>query len=208
MAKLEQVRIDASFRAQYGLSSDTKIIGMVAQIEPRKRQDLFLKAAALVLRSDPELRFVLVGGAEGAKGAHSSYEQSLRVLARELGIMDRVLFVGHVTDPLSLMKQFNILVLPSRNEALGGVLIEAMGLGVPVIATRDGGIPEVVEHGITGLLVAGDEPAPFADAMLTLLRDSELARRMGEQGRIAARRFDTSTIVQSLQQCYDDVVAR
>lgn len=209
IAALVRTEVDQSFRSRWGIPPYGRIVGMAARFHPYKRQDLFVEAAGLIHQAEPDAWFVMMGGAGDAPSeAPGPYEQALRHRVQALGIAHRTVFAGYLQDPLPVMKQCDVIVLPSQHEALGGVLIEAMALGVPVVASRDGGMPEVVRDGETGLLVDGAEPSAYAGAILELLRDRSRADRMGERGKVWAQRFDTHAIVRSLEACYDDVIRK
>lgn len=187
-----------------GVPDSGRVVGMVANIYPLKRQDLFLKAAKIISGRNRNVWFILVGGAE-PKEQISQYVRSLRDLVKQGNLSDRVIFAGYRSDAVHLMKHFDVLVLPSSREALGGVLIEAMGLGVPTVSSDSGGIPEVVADGVTGFLVKGSDPGEYASAVLRLLADSDCAARMREAAKERARQFDTHRVTRLLEQCYERV---
>jgi glycosyltransferase involved in cell wall biosynthesis len=130
-----------------------------------------------VLQKQPQVKLVIAG-----RGAE---EQNLRSLAQELGITEQVLFVGHLDQSMlaAYMKNCLALVLPSLTEGLPRVVIEAQLLGKPVIASRVGGIPEIIANGATGLVVAPKDWQALARAMVTILEDPALAERMGSAAR-------------------------
>ena len=147
----------------------------ISNLQYRKGMDLAFHALALVRQQHRDLDLILVG--EGEERA------SLETLARELGISDSVVFFGRATRPQvgTLLKGCEFLVLPSRTEAFGMVLIEAMLAGKPVVATRVGGIPEVLKWGKRGLLVEPESPASLANGICQLLVDSELRERLADR---------------------------
>ncbi len=116
-------------------------------------------------------------------------EEKLKALARELNLQQQVIFAGHLEQSVlaAYIKASRALILPSLTEGLGRVAIEAQFLGKPVIASRIGGIPEIVTDGETGLLVEPGDSSSLAKAMVRLLDDAALAERMGAAGRIAVR---------------------
>jgi glycosyltransferase involved in cell wall biosynthesis len=152
-------------------------------VDPGKGQDVFLEAAALV----PEARFVVVGGA--ILGNEGGFEEEVHALARRLGLADRVVFTGHVDDAIPWLDALDVAVVASSHEAFGIVLVEAMALGTPVVATATDGPSEIVEDGVSGLLVpVGDAPA-LAAAIERALIDRSLAATLAEGGRRRAREF-------------------
>jgi len=139
-------------------------------------QDL-IRAMQEVLQKQPQVKLVIAG-----RGAE---EQNLRSLAQELGITEKVLFVGHLDQSMlaAYMKNCLALVLPSLTEGLPRVVIEAQLLGKPVIASRVGGIPEIIADGETGVVVEPKDWQALARAMVTILEDPALAERMGSAAR-------------------------
>lgn len=131
-----------------------------------------IEAAKLICLEVPEIRFVLVGdGQERPK---------LEEQVKNTGLENHFLFLGARRDIPKLLACAELCILPSRAEGLPNVVLEAMSAGVPVVATRVGGIPEVIEDGASGLLVPPQDPRALAEAILSLLRDRRMAARMGQ----------------------------
>jgi len=156
-------------------------------------------AFALLGRHDPTARLVLVGE-DGGMGARVDSR------ARERGVSDRVHRLGRVADDAvlaSAYREARITVLPSEYEAFGLVLLESLAQGTPVVATRVGGIPEVVDDGQTGLLVPPCDPEALAVALERLWSDPELRRRFGEQGRTQViPRYTWETVADRIDRLY------
>jgi len=148
----------------------------VSACKEQKGLDVLVRAAALLPRSDPEVRTVIVG--EG------HLRESLEELAVALGVRDRIDFLGRTNrrQVSALLRGCEVFVLPSRFETFGIALVEALACGKPVVATRVGGIPEIVEHCRTGLLVEPDRPEALAAALGELLRNRELRQRLAARG--------------------------
>ncbi len=185
-------------QAEFALPADAAIVGNIAALVPHKGQRYLVDAAALVVRQVPEARFLLVGAGELA-GA----------LARQIrrrGLERHVLLVGFRADALSLLKGFDLFVLSSVTEGLGTSLLDAMAAKKAVVATRAGGIPEVVVHETTGLLVQPRDASALADAIVRLLRDPALRQRFGEQGyeRVRAQ-FTADRMVKETATAYERV---
>jgi glycosyltransferase involved in cell wall biosynthesis len=156
--------------------------------------------AATALARTPGLQVLLVGD-----GPERPYVERL---ARRHGVADRVHvtgFVSHKRIP-AVLRSADLIVLPSFYEELGTVLIEAMQVGVPAVATRVGGIPELVEHGTTGLLVEPGEPAALAAAIDTILADRELARRLGANAMRRAPEYDMDRLGAQVHGLYERVL--
>lgn len=180
------------------------LVGMVAQLIPWKRQDVFLRAMALLPARFSEVRFAVVGAEPDPAG---EYAARLRVLAVELGLGDRVEFMGFCNDAPGIFAALDIVVLTSENEPFGRVLIEAMAAGRPVVATAGGGVPEIVVDGETGLLVAVGDAEATAAAVGELLADPKKARAMGAVGRERVRaKFSIEAHVRKLEALYADVL--
>lgn len=165
---------------QPGRSSFT--VTIVGRITPLKGHVYFLKAMAKVMLQKPYVRARIIGDAPADKQA---YKESLLLLARRLGIQDKVEFLGNRGDIPSLLADSDVLVLSTvTQEAFGRVIIEAQAVGVPVIATKVGGVVDIVEHEVTGLLVLPKDPDAIAAAVLRLAND----RKLGDAMCVEARR--------------------
>lgn len=170
-------------RHRYELDAEgLRIVGLVGRIKwKRKGQETFVRAASQLVRDDPSLRFVMVGGA--FPGNESHIEMTLKLI-EELGVKDQVLYLGETHDIYPVMRMFDVAVMASGlPEPFGGVTIEAMALGLPVVGTSIGGTPEQIEDGVTGLLVPPNEPEAMAYAIRSLLNDPAHSRAMGSAGR-------------------------
>ncbi|MCL6480326.1 MAG: glycosyltransferase family 4 protein [Firmicutes bacterium] len=157
-------------RQRLGLPAEGHVVGTAGRLEPVKRLDLFLEAARRLLAQEAQMRFLIVG--EGSQA------RPLRELAHQLGLGEHVLFTGHRADLYDVLRAMDVFVLCSEHEGLPMVLLEAMALGVPVVARPVGGIAEVVEDGVYGLCVPTSRPDDLAAACLRLLRDPVLRERL------------------------------
>lgn len=179
------------------------LIGVVSRLHPSKGQDVFLRAAARVRETHPTASFVLVGGA--ILGHEGPYEDDLRRLAGSLDLNGSVQFVGHQDEPWPWLDALDVLVLPTRDEAFGAVLVEAMALGTPVVATSVGGIPEFVTNEVSGLLVAPDDPDALAASVNRLLDDEALRNRLTAAGEAVARGFDEGRMADRFASLLEDL---
>lgn len=159
------------------LAGADRYVLCVAELQDYKAIDVLVSAMRPLLERDPSLTLVLVG--------NGPQRANLESLAVSLGIRDRILFLGTqgATEIVRLLHGAEVMVLPSRMEPFGIVLLEAMACQVPVIATRVGGIPEIVEHEVNGLLVEPDNPAALTSAIERLLADDALSQALAERGR-------------------------
>ena len=174
------------------------LVASVGNIRRVKGHDIFIRAAAIVARQCPQTQFSIAG-----EVLEPEYFQELQRLREDLGLSDRFRFEGEVTDLPRFLAGANIFVLPSRSEGFSNAIIEAMAASLPIVATRVGGNPEAVQHGVTGLLVPPEDPSVLADAVLELLSDSERANAMGEAGRrLASREFSTEHTITQVVEIY------
>ena len=197
-------RPHAASRPELNLRDGGFVIGTVSRLdEPKKGLTVLLRALADVARRDgmPAWQGLLVGDGPA--------RDRLRRLAEELGLQGRVVFAGMRRDVASVLPAMDLFVCPSLYEGFGIAIVEAMAAGRPVIASAVGGIPEIVVHGDTGLLVPPGDAAALADAIAALLAHPDLARAMGLRGRARAQeRFSVETAVRRHQQLYESLSAR
>lgn len=142
---------------------------------PSKGSGVLVEALATVVRTYPDAVCMLTG--------RTSPELDIPALARSFGVGDHVIMLGLIDDPAPFVRGLDLYVMPSLSEALNTSIMEAMALGVPVVATNVGGTAEIVEDGTTGLLVAPGDAAALAAAMLRVLDDAHLSERIAEAGR-------------------------
>jgi glycosyltransferase involved in cell wall biosynthesis len=178
-------------------------VGIVANLVPVKGHDDFLRMAAVLTGRGVDVEYSIIG----TETAHKGHEAHLRTIARDLGIGQRVQFLGHRNDIPELINQLDIVVCASTVEPFGRCLIEAMACGKPVVATAVGGIPEVVEDGVTGLLVPPRSSEQMADAVQSLLADETRRRQFGESGRRrAVELFASETHVARILSVYEQLL--
>ncbi len=168
-------RARGAVRASLGLAEADFVILMVGIIRSVKGHEIALQAFQKVAPKLPRARLVLAG--DGPRRANT--EQ----LSRDLGLGDRVHFLGFRGDVADLMAAADVLLLTSKSEGVPQVVTQALGLGMPVVATRVGGVPELITHEQSGWLVPPEDPAATAAALERLAREPELARRLGQAGR-------------------------
>lgn len=185
---------------EYWFPPQAPIVGNVAALVPHKGQKFLLEAAAIVVREVPHARFVILGEGE--------LRQELEQRIRHLKLEQHVVLAGFQADVLARLKAFDLFVMSSVTEGLGTSLLDAMGAARSIVATRAGGIPEVVEDGVTGLLVPPADGRALATAILALLHDEGRRRRMGEAGLARARQhFSAERMVSETVGAYDRLLA-
>jgi glycosyltransferase involved in cell wall biosynthesis len=186
-------------RQEFGIKAADLVVGVVSKLWEGKGHRCILQAAQKVVKKVPDVKFMFVG--EGY------LRKELEQLVQKLGLSDYVIFTGFRTDIPQITAIFDIAVLASFYEGLGRVLLEAMVLGKPVIATRVGGIVDVVDDGKTGILVPPNDSEALAQALIKLLLDGELRRRMGEAGRAKIdAKFSARTMVSQIEKVYEELI--
>jgi glycosyltransferase involved in cell wall biosynthesis len=175
---LDKVRITSprqATRARLGVDPNAYLVGTVGRLAAVKGHEFLLQAASLPQWNTGLMQYLIVGD--------GPLMPSLRALAARLGIEKQVILAGHRNDIYDLIAAMDAFVLPSLHEGIPMVLLEALALDRPVIASRVGGIPEVIEHGVNGLLVAPASPVELHAALNTLMHDSSYSELLGLSGR-------------------------
>jgi glycosyltransferase involved in cell wall biosynthesis len=186
-----------TLRDEYGMEPGSHIVGVVARLEPEKGHATLLTAWPTVLRSVPNAYLLVVG--EGSR------REALEQQAAELRIAHRVVFTGRRDDVPAVTAALDVAVLPSYREAQGLTVLEAMALSRPVVASNVGGIPEMVEDGVTGLLVPPGDPDALAAAVVRLLLDHSLADTIARAGHdLVHDRFCVELMVKAIETIYDE----
>jgi glycosyltransferase involved in cell wall biosynthesis len=185
-----------TLRHELGLDAKTPLVGTAAILRLKKGHQVLLEAIPKVLEAVPDAVFVLAG--DGPQ------QQNILKSIREKNLGAHVLLLGLRRDIPNVLKSIDLFVLPTLEEALGTAFVEAMAMQKPVIGTRVGGVPEVIDDGRNGLLVDPRDPAGLADAIVRLLRSPDLAAAMGERGRqIATTEFSVERMCQRMQALYE-----
>ena len=197
-----------ALRIEWGVRREAPVVGIVGRVAKCKGIHVFLEMIPKVLREVPKARFVVVGRAPTAREAQ--YEGELRRRADALGLNGTVKFCGARRDMPQVMAALEVLVLASVDpEAMGRVLIEAMACGKAVVATDHGGPAEVVEDGVTGILVPPSNPEAMARAVSRLLNDPGLRQEMGRRGRDrAVEKYSLQQYVRGIEGVYTSLLRR
>ena len=189
----------AALRARWGARADDLVLFTTAVLEPRKGHDVLLRAVADLWRAGRPVQWIVCGD--------GSQRTSLEAQARAAGVAERVVFTGFSSDVAELLTGADVFVLPSRLEGLGIAIIEAMAAGLPVVASRVGGIPEIVVDGETGLLVAPGDAAALAAAITRIAAGREWARGLGRNGRQRAlERFSSTAMAAAVEAYYYELL--
>ena len=192
-------------RREFGIAPDAPVLICVARIFPPKGQDKLVRALASLRAEFPDVKALLVGQ-DYPPGTR--YSEELKSLAAELGVGDSLIFTGLRKDVPRLIAAADLLVMPSYEEPFGLVYAEAMAMRRPVVAYDDGGTPEVVDHGKSGLLSPRNDDSALAQNIATLLRNPELRREMGDYGRMQAEtRFHPARLARDVARVYAQVLS-
>jgi len=191
-------------REGWEMGADTPLIGCMGQLIPWKRQDLLLRALPAVLAQAPEARLVMLGADNF--GEHPDYVAALGTLAQELGVHEHVLW-AFADRPADALAALDVLAHPADREPFGRVVLEALALGVPVVAINRAGPAEIIEDGISGLLVPPDDPAALAQAIVRLLQDEDLRDTISDGARIRASHFSAHAMAARVFELYEEVLA-
>jgi glycosyltransferase involved in cell wall biosynthesis len=186
----------ADVRAELGIPAGARVIGTVSVLRPQKALDVFVRASARLLRERPDL-YVLLAGDGPLRG-------ELTALVESLGVQDRLLMLGYRSDASDVIAALEVAVSSSAFEGSPLAVMEYMESARPIVATRVGGVPDLIEDGVNGLLVDPGDEAALAAAIERMLADPEAARRMGEAARDRRRReFTVDLMVRRFEALYE-----
>jgi glycosyltransferase involved in cell wall biosynthesis len=186
-------------RPELGIEPGAPIIGSVGSLYTVKAFDVLLRATALLVGERPDVRVLIVG--DGPE------RPALERLARELGVDSSVRLLGSRSDVPDILDTLDIAVCCSNSEGSPLSVMEYMGAGLPVVASAVGGLPDLIEPGVNGLLVPPGDPSALAEALADLLGDPERAQAMGARGRERQRaEFDIDVLVRRLENLYCDLL--
>jgi glycosyltransferase involved in cell wall biosynthesis len=204
VGKLAAAKGSAALRHSLGLDVARPVIVSVGHIRRVKGFDVLLRAAAEVCRVYPKATFLIVGSVQEVDCDHD-----LRDLVRQFSLERNVRFLGKMENESvwALLKLCDVFCQPSRSEGMSNALLEAMGCGLPCVATAVGGTPEVLEDGRTGYVVPSDDHRAAAGRILDLLGDPERARTMGKLARLVVEeRFSAENMIRNMVDRYDQLL--
>jgi glycosyltransferase involved in cell wall biosynthesis len=207
LAGFRPTRTAAEVRASFGIADCDPVIGITANVNPWKGQEVVVRAVAELSAQFPRLGCLVVGGL--VRGAEP-YLQGMQEFVAQRGLGLRVRFVGARSDVADIVAALDVLVHASITpEPFGRVLIEGMALGRPIVATAGGGVPEIVLHEQTGLLVPGGDVDAMTSALRRLLSDAALRARFGTAGANRARsHFSLESYVAGVERVYETVLSK
>lgn len=190
-----------NLRQEIGVTAEAPLIGTVAILRRKKGYHILLEAIPLVLNRVPHATFVFVGDGPQKENVSGTIKQ--------LGLSGNVFLLGMRWDIPNILKSIDIFVLPTLQEAHGGVFVEAMAMGKPVIGTNVGGVGEVIREGSNGYLVEPNNSSALAEAILKMLQDPETARSMGREGRkMVERDFTSERMCEKMYALYSSLLEK
>jgi glycosyltransferase involved in cell wall biosynthesis len=213
LAKLDPGQIDReAARTRLALPRDAVVLGLVGQITPWKGQEEAVRALARVRCTHASALLLIVGEtkfvASATRHDNRAYFRRLQEIVADLRLGDAVRFLGEREDVPQILRACDVALVPSWEEPFGRVVVEAMAMGVPVVATAIGGPAEIIRDGIDGVLVAPHQPSALASAITELLDDPVRRCAIGGEARTAAlARFDHRRHAAAVSRIYDEVVS-
>jgi glycosyltransferase involved in cell wall biosynthesis len=188
-------------RAELAIAREAKVLGVVAVLRQQKRLDVLVQALALLAKRVADPHLVIAGGDAGLGNRRRT-----EALAESLGVADRVHLLGRRDDIADVLEAFDVACLSSDYEGMPLSIMEYMSAAKPIVSTRVGGLSEMIDDGVEGLLVPRQDPAAFADAVERLLRDPALAASLGQAARLRQRRdFSLASVVTRVEGIYDEL---
>jgi glycosyltransferase involved in cell wall biosynthesis len=185
------------------IQHDWKVILVIARISKSKRHDLALSAFEKIATSDPKFHLVCIGAEDQLDSEGYNYLMKSTKLSR---FSDRVHWIGQVADVRPWYRSADILLFPSENEAFGRVVVEAMACGIPVVATRSGGVPEIITDGQDGLLVPVGNSDEMAKAMLQIISNRPLRDKIIQNDKQRANDFSLDTHVKKMEMVFEETI--
>jgi glycosyltransferase involved in cell wall biosynthesis len=184
-----------NFKKELGIPENALIVGTVGRLVPVKGPEFLIEAARRIISKYPNIFFVFMGD--------GYLRRDLERKTSEMGIRENVIFLGWRNDAPKIISLFDIFVLPSLNEGMGRVLVEAMALGKPIVASNIGGIPDLVIHGKNGFLVPPKNSEELARYIRILLEDRERREKMGLAGKESVSNFSKEKMVEKIAELYE-----
>jgi len=197
----EEITSRDFLRREFSFAADDYLVGIVAQLEDHKGHRYLVEATKILKDKAPRIKIIVVGS--------GSLRMELDRQVRTLGVEDIVFFLGFREDIPEILSSLDLFVLSSFLEGMGSSLLDAMACRLPIVATEAGGVPEVVIHQETGLLVPPRDPQALAQAILKLYNDRTLARELGERGfEVVHKKYSAEAMAGKIVAFYERLAAR
>jgi glycosyltransferase involved in cell wall biosynthesis len=188
----------SSFREKFNLTKSDIVIGTVGSFNPAKDTSTLIHAFDKIASKWPKAKLVLIGS--------GPLKNDLVKLTKKLGLESKVVFAGSIENILPAMKTFSLFVLPSLSEAFGITLLEAMKAEVPIVASKVGGIPEIITNKLNGILVEPKQPKKLAAAILNLINDKRLQRKLVGNYPATLKKFSADSMVKQIEVVYSQML--
>jgi len=195
-------RTPAEARQLFSLPPEQPLVGVPGTLRPVKGHEFFLEAAAQVAKAMPEVLFAITGDGE------PPYREKLSQRVNQLGLTNRIRFLGTVADMPAFYRACDVICIPSRSESFGRTAVEAMAVGTPVVATAVGGLAETIQNGHTGLLVTYGEPTLLAERLLHVLQDCEARRQLAHAALAVASKYSVLHYKQHLFESLERIIPK
>jgi glycosyltransferase involved in cell wall biosynthesis len=191
-------------RSEMGFSEKDTVIGLIGRMTPGKGHEIFFECVKLISQVISNVKFMVVGAASYGE---SEYEKKLMDFAESMKIKDKILFTGYRENIPYYLSAIDILAFPSHRESFGGTVLEAMAMKVPVVAFASGGVKELIFDNYTGILVPSISVKEFTNALLTLINNRELCRRLGNNAReVVKNKFEINSNMLIFNELYTTIL--
>lgn len=197
--RFKNITITKSVKEELEIPENSFLVGTIAALVDHKDYPTLLRAAQTVIKKNKQVFFIAAGD--------GLLKYKLHALSRELGIEKQFQFLGFRTDVLQILKQMDIFVLSSKEEGLGSSVLDAQACAIPVVATQGGGIPEIINHEINGLLAPVEDDKTLASLILDLIQSPEKRKLLATNGSQSVKNYSVQHTVENTEQIYKDVLS-
>lgn len=188
-------------RREFHVDADQPLVGSIGRLDKGKGLEELIRSAGEVIAEFPDSKFLIVG--EATKGQGEFFPDRLRGLIWELDLQDKVILAGFRSDAAQTLRALDIFAFPSYKETFGMSLLEAMAMGVPVVATDSGGVPEILDYGKCGILIPPRQSHPLAEAIKRYLKNPDLATNMAHRARKRVEHeYDLQLVLDRIENLY------
>ena len=202
-----QISPEKSFRCKFNIPDDTLLVGAFGSIFPLKGFGYFIEAIPEILKKHPNSHFALIGGVVSEE-SKLELERLISII-ENLGIKDRIILTGKIPHASKYMAEFDVIVapnIPKPGEGFGLAVVESMAAGTPPVVTLCGAFPEIVENGVSGLLVTPQSSKAIAEGVIKLLSDDKYRKRLGDVARQhVEKHFKISRVIDDIYNIYQEI---
>ena len=183
LSKYSRSSSDGAIRREFHIRKDAPLVGMIGRFQKIKGHHIFVRMAAEIIKTHPDVRFMIIGSGVFEKKSESDYGRKIHAMIMKSGLDEKIVLTGFRYDIPQILKTLDVLVVPSEIETFGLVIIEAMSMGVPVVSCAKGGPEEIIKDGKNGFIIAGQNPKEMAQKVLFLINNFNVRKRMGFNGK-------------------------